>query len=117
MDLWDGRTQPVPWLLYSNTPFLKNGENSHTSRLVSRRPPEALRGESEDDSITWNRFLRYRWKTITWESAAGVFAGRYRSFYLQVVPALGDHTLVSVSKQFLWRKLQSRQLRRKRHDQ
>lgn len=51
-------TQPVPWLLYSNTPFLKNGENSHRSRLESRRPPWARRGELEEDSITWTRFLR-----------------------------------------------------------
>lgn len=108
-------TQPVPWLLFSNTPFLKNGENSHTSRLVSWRPPSDLRGESEDDNITWNRFLRYRWKIITLESAVSVFAGFYTRFYLQVVSALRNHPFISVSKQFLWRKFQSCQLRRKEH--
>lgn len=97
-------TQPVPWLLFSNTPFLKNAENSHTSRLVSWRPPSDLRGESKDDSITWNRFLRYRWKIITLESAVSVFAGFYTRVYLQVVSALCNHPFISVSKQFLWRK-------------
>lgn len=49
------------------------------------------------------------------ESALAVSAGFHTSFYLQVVPALGNHPFVSVPKQFLWRKLQSCQLRRKEH--
>lgn len=34
---------------------------------------------------------------------------------LQVIAALSDHPLVSVSKQFLWRELESRQLKRRHH--
>lgn len=49
------------------------------------------------------------------ESALGVSAGFHRSSHLQVVPPLGHHPFVSVPKQFLWRKLQSCQLRRKQH--
>lgn len=54
------KSQPVPWLLDSKTPFLKNGENSQMACLVRWKPPSASarRGEPEDDSITRNRFLR-----------------------------------------------------------
>ena len=54
------KSQPVPWLLDSKTPFLKNGENSQMACLERWKPPSASarRGEPEDDSITRNRFLR-----------------------------------------------------------
>lgn len=50
--------QPVPWLLYSKTPFLKKGQNSQTSCLVRWAWPSARSGELEDEIITRNRFLR-----------------------------------------------------------
>lgn len=54
------KSQPVPWLLYSKTPFLKNGENSQMACLDRWKPLSAstLRGEQDDDSITRNKFLR-----------------------------------------------------------
>lgn len=52
--------QPVPWLLDSNTPFLKNGEKSQMSRLDRWSSPssDGLRGEEDDVLITWNKPLR-----------------------------------------------------------